>query len=172
MPLGADGLALECRCLPPAFLPRRIGGMPIKPIRVSHRKIAMNATPVCSACRSPVEPSATKCAKCGEWRPDIKRDRNRYYIWAMILFLPLLAFLFGLKEGWWAPVPVPSGIPGVISGSQAAAMLGLRLGGFDFGVFLASPTGLAILVFALAATWRSWHFYAAVSRKTGNWVWM
>ncbi len=130
------------------------------------------AEPVCSACRSPVDPAATKCSKCGEWRPDIKRDRNRYYIWVVITFAPFLPFLLGVREGWWAPPARGSGIPGVISGSEAAAMLGLKLGGFDFGVFLASPAGLGILIVAVIATWRSWHFYSAVSRKTGNWVWM
>lgn len=129
------------------------------------------AAPVCSACRSPVAPTATKCAKCGEWRPDIKRDRNRYYFWAVIACAPLLPFLVGLNEGWWPPPPTGSGLPGVISGSQAAAMLGLRLGGFDWGVFFGSPVGQGIVAAAAVATWRSWHFYSAVSRRTGNWVW-
>lgn len=111
-----------------------------------------DAEPVCGACRSPFDPAAVRCAKCGEWRADIKRDRNRYYFWCAFLFVLLLPFLLGLAEGWWAPP--------------------LRSRGFDVGVFLASPMGLGLFAAALFGTWRSWHFYATVSRKTGNWAWM
>lgn len=130
------------------------------------------ATRECNCCRSEISIDAAKCASCGEWREDIKEERNRCYLWSFVALVPIAVFVYGKSHSWWPPV---------LSGSNRDVTLVERLAelaailekkGFDWNVFFTSPSGLAvIMVFALAVG-LSLRYYVSVSRKTGNWIWL
>jgi hypothetical protein len=63
-----------------------------------------DATRECKYCKSLVSVDSVKCPHCGEWREDIKKERDLCWLWSFItVLLPPLVFYYGYSEGWWRP---------------------------------------------------------------------
>lgn len=115
----------------------------------------------CKACGNPVPANSIKCENCGDWREDIKKERNLCYLWSFVAFVPIILFLYGKGQGWWTSW-ARRGMLGIIGPTPA----------FDWGVFFSSSSGLTlIIVFGVVAA-LSLKYYVSVSQKMGNWFWL
>ena len=112
----------------------------------------MSTSRQCQSCKSVVLAEAVKCPNCGEWREDVKRERDWYYIWLGLSGFPALFFLIGFILRWWANPRV-------------------WFSWFDFGTFFSSSSGLLILVTGAATLAVAYHYYASVSKKMGTLFW-
>ncbi len=124
-----------------------------------------NATRECKSCRSMVPLDAVKCPMCGEWREDIKRERDLYYLWLFFSVLPLILFFVGVYQGWWLGQET---IETTIFGTRISIPV---LKEFAWSTFFSSPFGLFLAVSFSVAHLISWKYYISVSRKIGKWVW-
>jgi predicted nucleic acid-binding Zn ribbon protein len=125
-----------------------------------------NATRVCKSCQSTIPQDAAKCPMCGEWREDIKRERNLCYLWSFIAILPIIVFLYGWAHAWWPPAPQ------TIEFFGGVRMPSIQFSTFDWATFLASPSGLLIVVAFGVAFGISVKYYISVSKKMDNWIWL
>ncbi|MDP2785050.1 MAG: hypothetical protein Q8O38_10740 [Sulfurimicrobium sp.] len=55
----------------------------------------------CVSCSSEVSADASKCPKCGEWREDIKKERNLCYLFSFLALIPIFVFFYGKSHRWW-----------------------------------------------------------------------
>jgi predicted nucleic acid-binding Zn ribbon protein len=124
-----------------------------------------DATRECKSCKSTIPLDSAKCPQCGEWREDIKRERNLCYLWSFIAVLPMIAFFYGRQQGWWPPAPRTTKVFGV-------PMPVIQFSTFDWATFLTSPSGLLIVVAFGVALGISVKYYISVSKKMDNWIWL
>jgi predicted nucleic acid-binding Zn ribbon protein len=127
-----------------------------------------NAHQECKSCRSAMPHDATKCTKCGEWREDIKKERNLCYLWTFIWNFLLLTFFYGRSEGWWRPEVSPS------SGPLGSLVDTIRSSWTTFGwaAFMSSFSGLALIAIFAITFGLSCKYYISVSKKMNNWIWL
>ena len=117
-----------------------------------------------------VPADAAKCSGCGEWREDIKKERNLYYLWSVIEILTIIAFIYGKSHRWWPPVvPKSSGRQTLL---DIVGTFSATLRGFDWGTFFSSPSGLAVAAGVVIALGITIKYYVSVSKKMGNWIWL
>jgi hypothetical protein len=138
----------------------------------------------CKSCKSLVPVDSVKCPHCGEWREDIKKERDLYWLWSFITVLPLLVFFYGYSEGWWRGQlrlpPKPSnmlsgeGLSYTLMQGLASNPLGRELltPRFDWSTFFSSLSGWLIIAAFCVAFGLSLKYYISVSRKMGKWFWV
>jgi hypothetical protein len=125
----------------------------------------MSATRECRSCRKEVSSDAAKCPHCGEWREDIKRERNLCYLWSFVSLLPIIVIFIGSQQRWWPPPERTTEVLGV-------RMPSLNFSTFDWGTLFSSPSGL-FLIAAFGVTFGiCLHYYISLSRKMDNWIWV
>lgn len=117
----------------------------------------------CSSCRSPMPPGAVKCAHCGEWRQDVKREKSLYYFWSLLALVPLVLFFIGYTSKWW---------PTTKTNASAVFNSWMSKTDFSWDTFLSSPSGLLITVAFIVSGVISTIYYVSVSKKIGKWFWL
>jgi hypothetical protein len=146
-----------------------------------------DATQECKFCKSLVPVDAVKCPHCGEWREDIKKERDLCWLWSFITVLPLLVFYYGHSEGWWRPEWRPPPEPSnMASGDPLLESLGqafresmariardpvgrkLLTPRFDWATFFSSLSGWLIIAAFCVAFGLSLKYSISVSRKMGK----
>ena len=135
-----------------------------------------DATRECKYCRNVIPADSAKCGNCGEWREDIRHERNRCYLWSFIAALPTMAFFYGKAQGWWRPSLKPEGDKAIgvdlaqrVVESVVKAFAPVT---FDWITFFSSPSGLAVIAAFGLAFALSLKYYISVSRKMENWIWL
>jgi DNA-directed RNA polymerase subunit RPC12/RpoP len=132
-----------------------------------------NQTYRCSACSAEMSASAAKCQKCGEWRKDIKSDRNKSYFWSAVLIIIVIIFFYGESKWWWpskpsTPPQITAHNPGWISELVPPSFPS----SFSWDTFFGSGSGLLITVVFILSLALSLKFYVSASKKMGNWWWI
>ncbi len=117
-----------------------------------------DVTRKCIACQSPVQADYTKCANCGEWREDIKKERQLCGLGGLGMILSSIAFWYGRLQGWWPDMSFSPTVRAVVVT-------------FAWSTFFSSPSGLLIAVaFGMTLSFYL-KYYISVARKTGKWSW-
>lgn len=98
----------------------------------------------CKWCESPMRKTASRCARCRNYRNDIHQER--FVVYAMAGIAVGLA-LTGFSQGWWTETVFD---------------------GFSRSRFVTTTSGW--LVMGLGAI--SLAFYTRVSRKLESWLWL
>ncbi len=135
-------------------------------------EITMNTSSInrCSACSAEMDSTASRCQKCGEWRIDIKSDRNKSYFWSAISVVIVIIFFYGMYNRWW-----PSKLPqSNESDTFITSLMKVRqfLKPFSWETFFSSGYGLLITVVFIISIVLCFKFYASASKKMGNWWWI
>jgi DNA-directed RNA polymerase subunit RPC12/RpoP len=129
-----------------------------------------NSTYRCSACSAEMNSSAAKCQKCGEWRKDIKSDRNKSYFWSAVLLIIVIIFFYGESDRWWPSKPPQINVNDTFTTSLSK--IGQFLKPFSWETFFGSGSGLLITVVFILSLALSIKFYVSASKKMGNWWWL
>lgn len=108
----------------------------------------------CASCSTEVPFDSVKCPNCGEWREDVKKERDKYYLYSVVAIIPFLVMLYGVSEDWW---------------SVSSGMFSY---GFNWVVFFSSFSGWFLLITLLVPLLISFKYYSSVSRKMGKWFWL
>ncbi len=129
-----------------------------------------NSTYLCSACSAEMSASAAKCQKCGEWRKDIKSDRNKSYFWSAVLLIIVIIFFYGESGRWWPSKPPQINVNDTFITSLSK--IGQVLTPFSWETFFGSGSGLLITFVFILSLALSIKFYVSASKKMGNWWWL
>lgn len=103
---------------------------------------------------------ATACSHCGRLRKDIQNDKNRCYLFSVLMVLPMLLFFVFVQQGQWTtPTSVVRGLP-------------FTTERFSFDVFISSPTGLLLIALFVIFLGLAGYYGVRVSKKLDQWIWI
>jgi len=123
---------------------------------------------VCEWCAKSIPQQAIKCPHCGGWRKDIYMDRISFYLSLALTWISLLGLIVGYRQGWWHkvswhPTGWKTGPWSILPGEFSVPSFE-----FSFEAFLASFSGIIILIGIILGVLLSLIYGVKLSRKIGS----